>query len=249
MSERSENLFYAGCVASYRNHDMLERTAGILKAADFPFMMLGEEEICCGDPFLMMGMREEFNDVAKKNVEAFRAHGIKRVVAVCPMCVKAFKVDYQSIVDFDFEVLHITELFSRFLNEKKIKFTEKVEAKAFYHDPCHLGRHLEIYNAPRRVLREIPGLELVPIPGYSRELSWCCGGPLRVSFLDLASKLTDTIVEKASDAGCDTLISACPTCNYSLWVSGPMSGLRVYDITEVVSVAMGLTKLGAGGLE
>lgn len=248
MSNDSDTLFYAGCVASFRHHDMLKRTTSILESANFPFTMLGSEEVCCGDPFLMIGMRKEFTAVAKKNVEAFKKHGIKRIIAVCPMCVKAFKVDYPAVVDFDLEVLHVSELFLKLLNEKKINFVEKVEATAFYHDPCHLGRALEIYEAPRQVLQEVPDLKLSPLPGYSHELSWCCGGPLRVSFLDLASKLTDTIVENADNAGCDTIITACPTCYYSIWVSGPLSGVRVYELTEIVSAAMGLSKLGTGGL-
>lgn len=244
----ADTLFWAGCMTSYRFNDVAQAAAGIMREADYEFTMLGGEETCCGDPYLAIGYRNRFEDMAKKNLALFNERGIKRVVTGCPMCAKAFKLDYpEHLGPLDLEVLHISELLSQLIDEGRINLVNEVPLNATYFDPCHLGRHMNVFDQPRTVLRAIPGLELGEIPEYNRANSWCCGGAVRIAYTDLAVKISETVTDMAGKAGYEAIVTACPQCLHSLRFA--TFDLRVYDIAEIVAASMGVQELGTGFIE
>jgi Fe-S oxidoreductase len=113
--------------------------------------------------------------------------------------------------------------------------------KVTYHDPCHLGRHEGVYNAPRECLEAIPGIEVVEMP-RSKEYAWCCGGGSIVSnvYPDLTSDIATDRVEEAQKTGAEMIISACPSCEGHLQASGRKTKLKVDDINIVFAKAIGL---------
>lgn len=141
----------------------------------------------------------------------------------------------------EFEVLHITQLLEGMIKDGEIEFTREVNLKVTYHDPCHLGRHMLVYDSPRNVLRAIPGVELVEMP-RSRENAWCCGsgGGVKSGFGDWAVEVAYERVKEAEKLGVDAIVSSCPFCwrNLDDAVKRYNSKLKVYDVIQLVKQSM-----------
>ena len=224
-------LYYTGCMASYRLDSIARSTIELLKKAGVEFTMLGEDEWCCGSVLLRTGNKELAKDVAQHNTEAFKEAGVDRVVTSCAGCYKTLKNDYPKLIGGnEIEVLSSPELILNLINDGKIKFN-KTDKKVTFHDPCHLGRHSKVYDAPRDVLRSIEGLELVEMP-RNRENSRCCGsgGGVQSGFKELAFKMADARIEEAAGTGAEIVTSPCPFCTFALSQAAERKG---YDIKAV----------------
>jgi len=237
--EKPPVLFYVGCTAAYDMNvkEVAINTSYILQAAGVNFGILGNSEKCCGSTLLRVGARSEFEKVAKANIGQFHQMGIKTLVASCSGCYKTIKQDYSKLADLDFEVLHISEYILRLQKEGKLKYNSPLPIKVTYHDPCHLGRHNGLYEAPREVLRSIPGVELVEME-RSGVNARCCGagGGLKAGFPEIQAKISVTRIKEAEATGATNLISACPFCyqGLQLGINAANSKLVMRDLTELV---------------
>ncbi|MHA1593108.1 MAG: (Fe-S)-binding protein [Candidatus Baldrarchaeia archaeon] len=237
-------LLFLGCMERQRYHELADATIKLLEKLGVEFERL-KDETCCGGPLLMTGFLEDFKRVASDNSRRFTEAGIKEIITPCPMCAKTFRQDYKKYVEeWTINAIHLTELISDLLIRKKVKFSKEVPLRCWYHDPCHLGRHLQIYDAPRNILNQIPGLNVIEIEGYTREFAWCCGGPIRISFPALADKISNQICTRAKNAKADAIIVACPTCYHSISFAAFEHEIKVYDISQVVCAALGIMELG-----
>lgn len=237
--EKAQVMFYVGCTAAYDMNvkEVAINTSYILQAAGVDFGILGNAEKCCGSTLLRVGERSEFEKVAKSNIAQFHQMGIKTLVASCSGCYKTIKQDYSKLADLDFEVLHISEYILRLKKEGKLRYNKPLSIKATYHDPCHLGRHNGLYEAPREVLRSIPGVELVEME-RSGENARCCGagGGLKAGFPEIQAKISVTRIKEAEATGATNLVSACPFCyqGLQLGINAANSKLVMRDLTELV---------------
>ena len=266
-SETAEAAFFAGCAASYRYPEIARNTVKILEAGDLDFRVLNDEEFCCGAPLWRTGQREAAVELAKHNVDVFRKMNIKTLITSCAECYGTFKGFYPRIAEPDFEVVHITEVIQRMLQEDKLKLNKSLDMKVTYHDPCLLGRlselyvpwngvvkaygYLEppkqwrrgtrgIYDAPREILKAIPGIELVEMT-RNEENSFCCGGGggVPTAFPDFALWTAQERLNEARSTGADSLVSCCPFCESSFRKAlGTGNDLRYYDLTELVVKAL-----------
>ncbi|NIN67570.1 MAG: (Fe-S)-binding protein, partial [Anaerolineae bacterium] len=133
----------------------------------------------------------------------------------------------------------------RLISEGKLQFKGELPSKVIYHDPCDIGRHMNIYEPPRQVLQAIPGLELMEF-NTNRALAKCCGGGggLKGYDGDLSSVLAEKRVAEAMDLGAEIIVSACPTCKSNLKLAAAKlqrerrQRMKVMDITEVMAEAL-----------
>jgi heterodisulfide reductase subunit D len=230
-------LYFPGCMATYRAKDIAESTIELLKRADVEFMLLGEDEWCCGSVAFRTGDVDVGKEMAEHNVDVFKESGADVVVTSCSGCYRTLKQDYEEMAGSqDFEVKHFLELLKELIDEGKLKFP-KTNMKVTYHDPCHLGRHSGIYEVPRDILKSVPGLELVEM-ARNRQNARCCGagGGVRAGFHELSDKMADSRLSEAEETGADVLTSACPFCTFALREAAERKGskIRVLDMPELL---------------
>ncbi len=126
-------------------------------------------------------------------------------------------MDYPEILEGElpFEVKHITEVLVDLLNNNQVPFKQEEgeKLKVTYHDPCHLGRHMDLYEIPREVVAKIPGVELIEMK-RNRKHAWCCGagGGVKSQFPDLAKDISKERIREAVESGADILTTSCPFC-------------------------------------
>lgn len=242
--EGAETVYFMGCVGAMypRAYGIPQSFAQILERSGEDFTTLGSGEWCCGFPLQIAGMGKHAYDLARHNVEAVRAIGARRLVATCPSCYHTWAHEYPQILDepLGFEVYHSVELLDELIAEGKIKlhgFSHPIT----YHDPCDLGRTSGIFDAPRRVINAIPGIQFTEMEDHG-ELSLCCGGGGDVEMADasVTAAVSKRRIEQAQATGAQVVVSACQQCNRTLAEAARKNKIRMraMDITEVVWQAM-----------
>ncbi|MBC2716303.1 MAG: hypothetical protein HF978_13420 [Desulfobacteraceae bacterium] len=238
-------FYFVGCTASFDINvkEVGINTINILNEAGIRTGILGKNEKCCGSVLLRIGQYDEFERLATSNLKTFNALGIDTLITSCAGCYRTLKADYEKVGKFNFRVMHTVEYLEELIENGKISLKHEVPLKVTFHDPCHSGRHIGSYDAPRNVLRKIPGLEFVEMDRI-KENSRCCGagGGLKAGFGDIQNLMAQKRVKDAEKTGASRLVSTCPFCYQGLQigVNAIKSHVKVSDITEIVALAMGL---------
>jgi Fe-S oxidoreductase/nitrate reductase gamma subunit len=205
-------LYFVGCYASFdkRNIKIARAFVQLCQAAGIKVGILGKEEKCCGEPMRKMGNEYLYQSLAAGNVELIKGYGVKQVVTSCPHCFNTLAKDYRDL-DCDIPVETYTVFLERLVSEGKLKI-KPAELNCTYHDSCYLGRHNDIYDAPRRLL-EAAGAQVVEMD-KSRNESFCCGagGGLVMAEEKLGERINIRRVQMAAEVGAPTLVSNCPFC-------------------------------------
>ena len=210
-------IYFRGCTAREKETGIQESTEKLLKLAGVDYKIL-EDEACCGSVLLRTGFLRQAHEQIEKNSEVFKG---KTVLTSCAGCYKTLKQDYE-----DVDVIHISQLLSQLIKENKLKLT-KHDMNVTYHDACHLGRHMEVFDEPRDVIESVANLvEMESI----RDNSLCCGagGGVKSAYPEIASEMAEARIAQAKDTNCKTLITACPFCKLNL----ENHDLEVLDLCE-----------------
>ncbi len=170
-----EYLFFVGCAGSYdeRQKKVSRALVKILRAANISFATLSKQEACTGDSARRLGNEYLFQTMAKTNVELWNGLNVKAVITQCPHCFNTIRNEYPEFGG-NYRVINHVELINELIRDKRIKLSQVMNEKLTYHDPCYLGRHNGVYDAPREALAAIPGLQVVEMQRSKRE-SFCCG--------------------------------------------------------------------------
>jgi len=247
FTPETELLYFACCYQSFdpRCRKVSRATVDVLQKAGVSFGILGNEQNCCGESIRKAGNESAFETLSQKNIELFKAAGIKKVLVSSPHCYYTFKAEYGELGN-DIEVVHSTQLLAGLIHDGRLKFTKEFKKKVTYHDSCYLGRAWDdegIYDEPRQVLESIPGLELVEMRD-NRKFAICCGGGGGGMWQDVkkGERLADLRINQALETGAQTLAVACPYCMVmfedSLLSLENSHGLEVKDIVEIVHEAL-----------
>ncbi|MDD1773586.1 MAG: (Fe-S)-binding protein, partial [Methanomassiliicoccales archaeon] len=179
--------------------------------------VVSNDEVCCGHDLNWVGDDESFEKLIKKNLAMIKETGAKKVVFSCPECYRTFKMDYQDIMgDQDFEMMHLTEYLADLIDEGKLDLKGKSNGteSVTYHDPCRLGRHLGVYDAPRDILRAV-GVDVKEMAN-SRDKALCCGVSAWVTCGKPAKKMQLDRIAEAKRTGAGRLLTMCPKCRIHL---------------------------------
>ncbi|MBI5489871.1 MAG: (Fe-S)-binding protein [Deltaproteobacteria bacterium] len=214
FTEGMDLLYFVGCYYSYdpRLKKVAAATADILNRAGISFGILGEKENCCGESVRKTGAEQLFRSLARENIKTFVDHGVKKILVSSPHCFHTLKNEYPDFM-VNFEVVHISQLLLDLLRQGRLRFSRALPKRVTYHDPCYLGRHNGVYDAPREVLQSIPGLQLVEMASSRRD-SLCCGGGGGRVWMDTPrnERFSELRLDQARDVGAEILATACPYC-------------------------------------
>ena len=237
-----EYLLYIGCVGAYdeRAKKIARAVGTLLVKAGVSIGILGDKENCDGNEVKALGEAGLFQFLAEQNIVLFRDLGIKKIITLDPHAFNAFKKDYPGLGG-EFQVYHYTQIIAPLIQSGKIPL-KKFDRKVTYHDPCYLGRHNGEYNAPRKVLGAVPGLELIEMD-QNRENAFCCGGGGGNFFTDILGGGEDSPsrvrVRKALDTGAEMIAVACPQCakmlDDAIKIEQLEDKLEVLDVAEMVT--------------
>ncbi len=241
-SEKADVLFWVGCVVSTRTPNVAKAMNNILTHADVNFTLLGEKEGCCGYVLLASGLWNEAKENAERLVERIKETRAETLITPCAGCYYTFKKLYPEILDIELpcKPVHATQYLEGLISDRRIE-PHELNWKVTYHDPCSLGRHSNVYESPRNVLKAIPGLSLVEMQ-LNRSRSRCCGagGGLWSYNNSVASvSAMQKLEADVAPLNISGLITACPTCHINLRNASmrkPM-GFKVYDVVEVVEAS------------
>ena len=237
-------VYYVGCAAALEDRSMKIAVAmgKILKAAGVKFAILGPEETCCGEPARRLGNEYLFQMQAMKNIELFKNYNVKRIVTTCPHCFNTIKNEYPQFGG-EFEVVHHTQLIAELLKQGKIKPALMGDGKLTYHDSCYLGRHNDIYEAPRQVLASISPSKLLEMKHVRRD-GFCCGAGGGRYWMEerIGKRISEERIEHVVDAKADIVASACPYClqmfEDAIKAKEVEESLKALDIAELLAARL-----------
>ncbi len=242
--ERAEYLFWVGCTGSMidRNIEVTRAMVKILKAGGVDFAVLGPEEVCTGDPARRAGGEFTFQLCAKKNIATLGAYGVKKIITTCPHCFNTYKNEYP---DFGgrYEVIHHTQLIGELIRSGRLRVKRAFDSLT-YHDPCYLGRHNGVYDAPREVLHQISKEGGFQELRRARDRSLCCGAGGGYAWMDDNPKrrINHMRLEDVKASGARTAAVSCPFCmqmfDDALKALDPDRQIRAADIAELVAEAL-----------
>jgi heterodisulfide reductase subunit D len=242
--EKAEVVYFPGCQTAYNLFSIEIAILRILKKSGVTATLPGINDQCCGRFLYFLGSRNQMENAAKSNVEIVNKKSAKILLANCSSCYLAFKKDYPPIVGkLPFRVLHTTEYFNELTKNNKLNFSKSLDKTVIYHDPCELGRIGGVLEAPRELLKSLPGIHLLEFD-YNRMDGLCCGGGGLFEAVDekQAFSIGEDLIKETEQKGVDILVTACPTCNSvfnmslnNLKQKGELKGnLKIKDIAEVV---------------
>ena len=242
----TEYLFFVGCAGAFdsRNKQVTMALAKVLDRAGVSWGILGRDEKCCGDSVRRLGNEFVFDRLATDNTQMLRERGITKVITQCPHCFNVLKNDYRQY-GLELVVVHHSELLQELLASGRLILDQKVAdlGSTVFHDSCYLGRHNDVYDAPRQVIAGATGTAPAEL-ARNRQNAFCCGAGGGRMWLEehSGSRINLDRVNEALTNDPDTICVSCPYC-LTMFEDGlkdtGSSKTKVKDLAEIV--ATGLT--------
>jgi len=238
IKEKAHVVYFTGCVASYfpLAQKIPVALAEILDRSNVDFTLLGEEEWCCGFPMLGAGLKDMLQPFVEHNLRAVREKGAKKAIFACPSCYQMWREHYPR----EIEIAHASEFLTELVKKNRVPM-KPLDITVTYHDPCDLGRGARVFEAPREVIRSIPGIRFVELP-RNRENCQCCGGGGNLEMMDaqLSSEIAKKKIDEVLSTGAQAVVTSCQQCvrTMTTYVKRNKVPLEVMDITQLVHRAL-----------
>ena len=244
LPEDVEYLFWVGCAGAYeeRAKKTTKAVAELLHIAGVEFAVLGKRETCTGDPARRAGNEFLYQILSKENIDTFtevfetrKDKGTKKVVVTCPHCFTTIGRDYAQS-GYELQVVHHTQLLNQLVREGRLIPINKSEKSLTYHDPCYLGRHNQVFEAPRELLNAT-GVTITEMP-RNQERSFCCGAGGGRMWMEekLGTQINLNRVDEALATGVEEVAVACPFCRVMVTdgVAARESQVQVLDVAQAL---------------
>lgn len=209
----ADYTLFLGCTQIYREGDEIDSLLKILRAAGVSFR-IPTEQICCGSPAYRVGDEAQALEQAQRVTNLFGRMESNKILVSCAGCYRMLIHDYGILLkdESKFKIIHSMEFLQKLVQDGTLK-TKSLDAIITYHDPCHLGRHSGVYEAPRQILSSIPKVQLVEME-WNRKFAKCCGagGGFRAGRGEDAVAVAANRVREAEATGAEVLVTACPFC-------------------------------------
>ncbi|KYC44940.1 MAG: hydrogenase MvhADGHdrABC CoB-CoM heterodisulfide reductase subunit B [Candidatus Methanofastidiosum methylothiophilum] len=230
LKEGNEVVYFRGCMGLYREKEIADSTMKILEKANVSYALI--DEVCCGSVALRTGNEKIARELAKENLDKIKQTGAKTVIFSCAGCLRTFMKDYPKYQNVNLELLHSSQYFLEIIKLGRLKLKDGKKQKITFHDPCHMGRHLKIYEEPREIIRRIPNIEFVEMK-RSKEDSRCCGagGGVKSLFGDLSISMANERINDANEIEAELIVSTCPFCKRNL---KDTSKMEIIDLSELI---------------
>lgn len=249
-AKEGEILYFVGCLPYYQDFfskeldfspiDIAKNSIKILNHLGIVPVVL-EDERCCGHDFYWTGDLENFKKLAELNLKEFEKAGVKTIVTSCPECALTLKKLYpEQFGNVNYSVLHLSELIADNLDKLKLN---KIESRITFQDPCRLGRYLGVYEAPRKVMTAIPGVEFHEMQ-RSGPRAVCCGTSAWTNCDSYSKQIQTWRLKEAKQVGADILITACPKCQIHFRCAnkseenGKNIDIEIKDLVSLVASAL-----------
>ncbi len=266
ISKDSNWAYFVGCTASYKRPEIADATLRMLNYFEIEPQILGADEVCCTSPLIRTGqvvrpIIEESEDGEKDllgnlevekfilhNVEQMKKRGIEHVIFSCSGCYRTTTLDWPQYYRerhgiLPFSTQHLTQFLALKLKKGELEWKGSYPETVTYHDPCHLGRHVGIFEAPRQVIESIPEINFVEME-RNRQNSVCCGagGGFKAGFGENSVNVAARRLQQALETGATTIISSCVFCklNFLDAVKKKDIDIKVLNIEDLFMSLMGL---------
>ncbi|MEW6439407.1 MAG: (Fe-S)-binding protein [bacterium] len=241
VRDRAEVVYFTGCVAAYfpMAQQIPVALAELFGALEVDFTLLGPEEWCCGFPLVGAGLRQEAAPFIRHNLEAVLRKRATRVVFACPTCYQMWREHYP-YERHGLEIRHVTEFLHQRTARRPLPLAE-LPLTVTYHDPCDLGRGARVFEAPRELVRSIPGVRLVEL-AHTREDCRCCGGGGNLEMIDakLSGEIAREKIGEALATGTAAVVTSCQQCVRTLatYAKRNKVPLEVLDVVQLLRRAL-----------
>ncbi len=236
----AEYLYWVGCAGSFddKNQKVTQAMAKLLQRAEISFAILGPAENCTGDPARRSGNEYIFQMLAMQNIEMMNEMGVRKIITQCPHCFNTLDNEYPQLGG-NYEVLHHSQFLEQLIDSGRLDMTgAKLDERMVYHDSCYLGRHNDVYMAPRNVIGSLKGIEIVEA-GRNGTKGMCCGaGGARMWMEESIGKQVN--VERSQEllaTGATRIATACPFCYIMIDDGVKSQGVEEEDV-KVGDLAM-----------
>jgi Fe-S oxidoreductase/nitrate reductase gamma subunit len=234
-----EYLYWVGCAGSFddKNQKVTQAMAKLMQRAGIDFAILGPQENCTGDSARRSGNEYIFQMLAMQNIELMNGMGVRKIITQCPHCFNTLMNEYPQLGGV-YEVVHHSQFLEWLIDSGKLDLSEaKLEERVVYHDSCYLGRHNDVYMAPRNVIGNLAGIEIVEASANGTK-GMCCGaGGARMWMEEtIGTKVNDARSEQLLATGAERVATACPFCY--IMIDDGVKGLGKGDDVQVADIAM-----------
>jgi Fe-S oxidoreductase len=242
-------VYFAGCTASYVEHDIAIATSRLLDAAGVEFVHIGNDENCCGTPMLVAGKWDTFEKVMRENIQLVKDAGADTVICSCPACDMMWRHSYKEWakklgIEYNITARHYTEVISEKIQSGEFSFPSNGGSQketVTWHDSCHAGRVSDIYEPPRELIKANPKVDFVEMES-NRDCAKCCGSVLTlIKEPEVAAYIGKDRLDEAIDAGAEKVLAMCPCCEFQLRVSADKKAIpmEVVDLARYSAEALG----------